>query len=118
MRMLIGRHADEPGLAPDELRERRVLNARRVGTWMELDAADLVRRGGRYWVSATTDEVFTRYAGYAFDRSGVVVHSERNPLRFFVTESQDVVLLERAGRTWSEMVYARERAKARHLKAV
>jgi hypothetical protein len=95
---------DDPG-------ERRIEAARRGRAWTELDPADLFERERGYIVSATTDECFLPYRGDAFSRSGMVV-SDMTPLAFYVA-GDDVVVLERQPQMWSEIVYQRERARAR-----
>jgi len=90
-----------------EIARTRVAAARGCAAWTELDEADLVERG-RFTVSLATDTAFTQYRGAAFGRDGTVV-SDRTPLWFTVTGGGDVRVFERVPRSWSAIVYQRER---------
>jgi hypothetical protein len=96
----------------DQIREFRLASARHCKNWTEIDSDELVERDRGRLVHAGTDEVFERYGGDAFSRSGQII-ADWSPLHFYVTPDRDVVVLERLPRTWSQMVYERERAAAR-----
>jgi hypothetical protein len=116
MRLGLGVIGASERTAPSDqdLAAMRVEAARRCGRWRELDASRLVRRklGRRgLWVDASSDEAFQAYRGSAFSRGRVV--SDMTAL-FYVIERGDVVLvLERLGKSWSELLYEHERLAAR-----
>jgi hypothetical protein len=91
-----------------EIRDLRIMAARRCRNWTELDPADLVPRERGFLVSASTDDAFVPYRGAALSRSGQLI-SDAVPLAFYVA-GDEVHFLERQSRKWSEIVYERERA--------
>jgi hypothetical protein len=113
----IGRGEPRSDPALDELRAARLAAARKCQAWTEVEEVDLVKRA--VWlVSATTDELFSRYTGATFGRTGRIEFAAEQPLVFYVNRNADVVVLEKcqSPSTWSEVV--EKQAKARHLKAV
>jgi hypothetical protein len=111
-RELIGRRSavGTSGPAPaDALAEQRIEAARRCHAWVELDD-ELVERGHGYFVDAASDAVYLRYRGDAFTRAGQVL-SDQAPLYFTVKD--DVLVLEKQPESWSQLIYRRERARAR-----
>jgi hypothetical protein len=102
----------EPELpSEDEIRQQRIASARKCHHWEELDPADLIPRGPRFLVSASTDAVFVPYAGAVWNALGGIDFAEQNPLNFTI-DGGDVQLYERQPWTWSERVYQRERGAA------
>lgn len=89
----------------------RIAAARACHHWTEIDADKLERRESGYLVDSESDAAYRRYKGDAFSRSATIV-ADQSPLAFFVA-GDDVVVLERAPRRWSEILYERERAGAR-----
>jgi hypothetical protein len=101
----------EPEQPADEIRERRVHQARERTRWQEIPEERLVRRD-QWWVDAETDELLSVHRGDVFDRGGLVVFDEtRADLRFYVSAGEVIVLEPSTiARTWSDYVYQRERA--------
>ncbi len=106
---------DESDARPRELspqvRERRVEVARSNPRWTELAAIDLVRRGP-FWVSASTDELFTVRRGVVFEPGSAAVFEQTASLHFYVDDDRDLVFLERHARSWSEIVAGKARRGA------
>jgi hypothetical protein len=95
-----------------EERKLRIEQARRHSRWKEIEEVDLVSRGRGLLVSATTDEVFTVYRGTVFVPGSAIITSDQIPLRFFV-RGDELVFLEATGKTWTEILEARERRRQR-----
>lgn len=95
----------------DAGRERRIELARRNSRWTEIDD-DLVERG-RLLVSASTDQVFKRYRGDAFETGSATLIAEEFPMFWYVDRGGDLVLLERLPGAWSEIVAKRAKRQAR-----
>jgi hypothetical protein len=102
----IGRDDTPPAPSADEIMQRRIASARVCGAWTELDPDDLVQRG-EVVVSLSTDQAYKASRGDNFGRDGRVV-SDRSPL-FYVVDGGAVRVLERLPRSWSELLYERER---------
>lgn len=114
MRLLSNRmrfgHSEPTERSQDELAAVRVEAARRCRNWEEIED-DLVERPLRMLVSASTDKVYRRYAGATFGKDGKLNFSESNPLAY-VVRNGDVLVLEPANTTWSEIVGKRTKASA------
>lgn len=105
----IGREP-EPARTPrpqDARRARRIAGARACRAWTEYDLAELVPRERGYYVHVETDAAFQVYLGDAFSPAGDVI-ADMQPLAYVISDG-DVLVLERQPRTWSEIVYQRER---------
>jgi hypothetical protein len=111
MKLFIGGSSEPETPTEGEIRRNRIASARKCPRWQEL-MPDLVQRDNYFWISATTDAVFVPYRGAVWNALGGIAFAEQNPLYFTVVGS-DVQLYERHPQTWSEMVYQRERARAR-----
>lgn len=98
--------------ALEEERKVRINQARKHPRWKEIDEVDLVSRGRGLLVSATTDEVFSVYRGAVFVRGSARIVSDQIPLTFFV-RGDEIVFLESTGKTWSQILEAKERKRRR-----
>jgi hypothetical protein len=108
----IGGPSSEPELpTEDEIRRNRIASARKCSRWQEI-RPDLVHRDNYFWVSAATDAVFVRYRGEVWNVLGGIDFAEQNPL-YFTVDGSGIELYERHPQTWSEIVFGRERARAR-----
>jgi hypothetical protein len=97
-----------------ELRERRVLAARR-SLWTEIPESRLVERG-QFLVDAETDRLYTAYRGALFSSHGrLLFGDQRSDLVYAVLATGGIIVLEPAtiARTWSDYCYLRERGAAR-----
>ena len=95
---------------PDDaaIRERRAEVARRNSDWTEVRETDLVPRA-RYLVHAETDGLFTRHRGIVFQTGSAHLIADRFPMFFYVDRDGELVFLQRAPGTWSEIVAKRAR---------
>ncbi len=84
--------------------------ARACNAWTELDPVDLVKRG-RFIISATTDDVYTPYAGIVWHRDSDRIEYGYDAALYFTVDRGEVRLFERFGRTWSEMIAAQAGAR-------
>ncbi len=106
----LGRIGDDPSPAADDPGRRRVAAARACRAWEEINVDRLVRRERGYLVDAESDAAYRSYGGDAFSPSGAIV-ADMTPLFFFVA-GDDVHVLAKEPRTWSEITYERERRGA------
>jgi hypothetical protein len=96
----------------DEIRERRILGARRA-PWTELEETRLVERSS-FYVDAETDRLYTPHRGALFGDGKLLFDESRADLVYVVTEAGGILVFEPAtiAPTWSEHLYARERRAA------
>jgi hypothetical protein len=105
------RELEQP--SADEIRQRRVQQARERTRWQEIPEERLVRR--EHWlIDAETDAMLDVYRGDVFTRDGLVAFAEdRDDLRFYVSDASEIVVLEPSSlaTTWSDYLYQRGRAR-------
>jgi hypothetical protein len=97
----------------EQVRRARLEVARLTSHWTEIED-DLVRRGhrGRFLVSASSDEIYTTYAGVVFEPGKATAVSDRAQLHWYQDANGRLVFLEKQPRTWSELVARRARREA------
>lgn len=109
---LFGRiRATAEPIAVDDGAHRRVSAARACRAWTEIDVDRLVRRERGWLVDAESDAAYRAYGGDAFSPSGMIV-ADMTPLFFFVADD-DVHVLAKEPRTWTEITYSATRGSAR-----
>ena len=98
----------------EKLRPARVEAARRISGWREIED-DLVPRGRRWFVSAGSDRIYTRYAGAVWVSDSVVPLADTAELSFVVTDDGEIRFYERIRQpaTWSAYI---QRQSAKELK--
>ena len=98
----------------DEIRQARLVAARRNSKWTEIED-DLVPRARGLFVSAATDRVYTLVRGIVYAPGSASVVADRAPLYYTVSEDGELAFYERRTETWTEQLERkaeRERRRA------
>lgn len=95
----------------EEVRAERIRIARRTERWEEIPD-DLVKRQFDFWVSASSDRVYTPVRGLVFAPESAAVVDELGSLYFTVRDAE-IVFWKREKLTWSEMIAKRARKAPR-----
>ena len=99
----------------ERVRPERLKAARRNPRWTEIENDLVERLGGRWLVSASSDQIFQPVRGTVFLPDSVTAVADRSELAFYVNADGDLVFFEQLPGTWTqhlEKKAARELAKA------
>ena len=97
----------------DEVRAKRLENARKTRNWTEIPQTSLVPRGRHYLVHAETDELFTLRGGEVFEpgKASIGYIGDGWEMHYFVDQAGEVVFLERQPGLWSDIVARQARRR-------
>lgn len=87
----------------EEVRQARLVAARRSSMWTEIED-DFVPRGRGLLVSASTDHVYAPVRGVVFVTASVTIIADQSPLYFVVGDDGELAFYERQPQTWTEML--------------
>lgn len=103
-----------PRTGEAKLKAARVKAARANVMWTEIEPDDLIERdGGRLFVSAGSDLIYSLEPGAIFEKGTARLVSDFAELCFVVRDNDELVVFQRRPGTWTQVIEARERRRRR-----